>query len=90
MKIVYDISIRSNRPDYKIKARTCQGTRTSMGNNKVLFVLEQTRRWFARDHFEIQPGFTLQPEQDPNEYVVTEISYTDTRPFHTIVKTVQC
>ncbi len=89
MRIIYDITIRSNRTDYKIKERSCSGTRKSSDKNETVFELEQTRRWFDRDHFEILPGFKVRLEEDPHEYVVTSITYTDKRPFRTILKTVR-
>lgn len=89
MKTTYDLTIRSNRTDYKIKDRLCSGTRQSVGYNEVIFELDQTRNWFARDHFSLKPDFKVLPEGDSYEYVVTSVSYHDKRPYKTILKTVR-
>lgn len=86
MKITYDIIIRSNRSDYKIKDRLCSGTCYEEGD-KMVFELEQTRNWFARDSFNLMPGFKVIPEVGPFEYVVTEIRYPEKRPFKTTLVT---
>ena len=89
MKTIHYISIRSNRTDIKIKDRLCWGTRHRTGPGEVVFVLEQTRNWFARNHFELQPGFKAIPENDLYEYMITGISYEPKRPFKTILTTVR-
>ena len=89
MKTMYDFIIRSNRTDHKIKDRECWGTRRSSPNNEIIFVLEQTRGWFAHNNFTIKPGFKVLPVDDSCEYVVTSISYPEKRPFRTILTTVR-
>lgn len=86
MEIFYNLSIRSNRTDYKIKDRLCYGTWHPKGDKSV-FVLEQTRCWFRDSKFKIKPGFKVIPENSPYEYVVTEIRYPEKRPFKTILVT---
>lgn len=89
MRIIQDIIIRSNRADYKIKDRICWGTQTRTESGDIIFELEQTRNWFARDHFELKPGFKAIPESDPHEYLITEINYSSKRPFKTILTAVR-
>ena len=85
----HDLIIRSNRTDYKIKDRECWGTRRASDAHEIIFILEQTRGWFAHNNFTIKPGFKVLPVDDPDEYVITSISYPEKRPFKTILTTVR-
>ena len=85
MKIIHDIIIRSNRTDYKIKDRLCWGTRYPATNGETIFELEQTRNWFARDHFQLKPGYKVFVDDEPQEYIIASVAYTQKRPFKTIL-----
>ena len=88
MKTIYDLTIISNRTDYKVKPRICHGTFLVKGN-QAIFELEESRNWFARHHFVLNEGFTIIPEGSNMAYIITEITFPDKRPFHPILTTVQ-
>ena len=87
MKIVYDLTIYSNRKDYMIKPRLCQGT-IQLDKDHAVITLEQSRNWFARQHFELSPGCLIVSEDSDTVYVVTDISFPDKRPFNPILSAV--
>ena len=88
MKTIYDLTIISNRADYKVKPRICHGTFIVSGN-QAIFELEESRNWFARHHFVLNEGYTVIPEGSDKAYTITGITFPDKRPFHPILTTVQ-
>lgn len=83
MKIIYDITLRSDRTDRHCKDRLCQGSFHDE-ENATIFEMEQTKRWFTLDSFIPKEGYRLIPEGSPFEYVITKVEYETKRPKRTI------
>ncbi len=78
MTIIYDITILATH-SIRTKYRHCQGTYHQSGES-FIFVLEQTKRWFELNYFDLQPGYLLIPEGSDCAYKITNVDFCEKRP----------